>query len=204
MHQHYRTILKSLDGCQCIHLTSIHWHAALLPLICIKLKIARLFDVWACRSPHVENESKMPTQLAIVDTNSVIIISLDYVTLIFLLGIWIWFDLLKSCIMWLQWCGEGKGLSRKANSSRDAGAERESEKTLSDCVCVWVWNFVSPAPCDKQLKAMSVPNKHLVLSGNVLFLFWHQGYVVAMQWSGRLWTSAEYISFNLCLKMWFS
>ncbi len=80
----------------------------------------------------------------------------------------IWFVEVLYNVTSVVW--RGKGLSRKANSSRDAGAERESEKTLSDCVCVCVCEiFVSPAPCDKQLKAMSVPNKHLVLSGNVLF-----------------------------------
>ncbi len=145
----------------------------------------------------------MPTQLAIVDTNSVIIISLDYVTLIFLLGILIWFVEVLYNVTSVVW--RGKGVEQEGEQQqRCRSRKRKWENFVRLCVCVCVWNFVSPAPCDKQLKAMSVPNKHLVLSGNVLFLFWHQCYVVAMQWSGRLWTSAEYISFNLCLKMWFS
>ncbi len=134
MHKHYRHILKSLDGCQCIHLTSIHWHAVLLPLICIKLKISRLFDVWACRSPHVEDESKMPAQLALVDTYSVIIISLDYVTLIFLLGIWICFVEVLYNVTSVVW--RGKGVEQVGEQQqRCRSRKRKWENFVRLCVC---------------------------------------------------------------------
>ncbi len=137
MHKHYRHILKSLDRCQCIHLTSIHWHDTLLPLICIKLKIARLFDGWACRSPHVEDESKMPAQLALVDTYSVIIIYLDYVTLIFLLGIWICFVEVLYNVTSVVW--RGKGVEQEGEQQqRCRSRKRKWENFVRLCVCVCV------------------------------------------------------------------
>ncbi len=76
----------------------------------------------------------MPAQLALVDTYSVIIISLDYVTLIFLLGIWICFVEVLYNVTSVVW--RGKGVEQEGEQQQRCRSKVRKLVRLCVCVCV--------------------------------------------------------------------